>query len=70
MLIARCTGCDTPAHELEEYIVAAREFKMDVHDYIRKEEGTYNEKNGHILCTLCYVLAGCPSAPGEGWKAP
>lgn len=38
-------------------------------DYVWQEEGTLNPKNGHFLCTTCYIAAGMPSS-SQGWKAP
>jgi hypothetical protein len=67
-----CIGCGKRPGELEEYAHAARldnRFNGDVDAYVRAEEGTYNPKNGHFLCTICYVKQGMPSARG-GWKAP
>jgi predicted Fe-S protein YdhL (DUF1289 family) len=64
-----CIGCERTAGEIDEYIDAAADEEMSVEDYIRKEEGTYNKENGHFLCTVCYVKAGCPSGP-KGWTAP
>jgi len=64
-----CQGCNKPASELDEYKQAASEDDMDVNDYIRSEEGTYNPANGHFLCTPCYVEAGMPSS-SHGWVCP
>jgi hypothetical protein len=38
-------------------------------EYIQKEEGTYNPKNGHFTCDGCYIKLGMP-VTNEGWKAP
>lgn len=64
-----CTGCNLPVAKIEEYIEAAKDHEMEVNDYIREEEGTYNRLNGHFLCTECYINAGMPSS-GRGWVAP
>ena len=67
-----CVGCQKQPHEIREYFDAAAEepeFYENAADYVRKEEGTYNTKNGHFLCTDCYEKAGCPSTP-KGWIAP
>lgn len=66
---ALCTGCDKLATELDEYTGAAAEEEMDVDQYVREEEGTYNPANGHFLCTSCYIKAGMPSSD-QGWVAP
>jgi hypothetical protein len=44
--------------------------KMTADEIVIATDGTYNAENGHFLCTECYIKAGCPSAPGRGWKAP
>lgn len=64
-----CTGCNKPVAEIEEYIIAAEDAQMEVNEYVRQEEGTYNHANAHVLCTECYVEAGCPSS-AFGWVAP
>ena len=63
-----CVGCKKSPSEIEEYKEAAEESGMTPDAYVRIEEGTYNAKNGHFLCTSCYVEAGCPSSP-NGWVA-
>lgn len=66
-----CTGCGKHPEQLEEYIEAAEDYKMDVDEYVKKEEGTYNKVNGHFLCTPCYIDAGMPSLPSpKHWVAP
>jgi hypothetical protein len=41
----------------------------EVNRYVRNEEGTYNQDNGHFLCTDCYIKAGMPSS-SLGWVCP
>jgi len=38
-------------------------------EYVINEEGTYNPRNGHFLCSPCYIINGSPTEPG-GWKCP
>lgn len=64
-----CTGCNKHPEEIAEYAEAAADEEMDVDQYVREEEGTYNYENGHFLCTSCYVKAGMPSSD-RGWVAP
>jgi hypothetical protein len=64
-----CIGCNKQPHELNEYVDAAQECGLFPADYVRREEGTYNPRNGHFLCTFCYIKAGMPSSP-RGWIAP
>ena len=67
-----CTGCNKFAYEIEEYIELAKEEEMNVDDFVRSEEGTYNKENGHFLCTDCYIKAGMPANPypQPNWVAP
>jgi hypothetical protein len=64
-----CIGCGKRPAELEEYVEASGLEDMTPDAYVRREEGTYNEANGHFLCTPCYVRAGAPTSR-YGWKAP
>lgn len=64
-----CIGCNKTPTEIEEYVDAALEDETTPDQYVRTEEGTYNPKNGHFLCTSCYIKAGQPSSP-SGWRAP
>jgi len=65
-----CVGCNKTPQEISEYVEAAEQDGFDSADaYVRSEEGTLNTRNGHFLCTECYVNAGCPSSP-QGWVAP
>lgn len=66
-----CQGCKLEAKNIWEYIEAATDANMDVNEYVRQEEGTYNQKNGHFLCTDCYITAGMPSLPyPQTWVCP
>lgn len=56
----RCIGCNKNADELDEYIEIAKEEDMEVDDYVKSEEGTYNPSNGHFYCTSCYIEVGMP----------
>ena len=65
-----CTGCDTKPAQLSEYVDAAIEWNYkSAAEYVIGEEGTFNIKNGHFLCTPCYIKAGAPSGV-NGWVAP
>ena len=64
-----CIGCIRVPDEIYEYQSSANEMGVSPDAYVKQEEGTYNPKNGHFLCTKCYIGAGSPTSP-EGWKAP
>ena len=64
-----CTGCNRMPDEIYEYSKEATQSSLSPDEYVRREEGTYNQYNGHFLCTMCYIKAGAPSSPW-GWKAP
>jgi hypothetical protein len=66
-----CTGCNKRPDEIGEYVTSAKWDGITPDEYVRTEEGTYNSKNGHFLCTDCYIAADYPSKPGRGrWVAP
>jgi hypothetical protein len=64
-----CIGCYRLPNEISEYSKVSTQTKLEPDEFVKREEGTYNEENGHFLCTSCYIKAGQPSASG-GWKAP
>jgi hypothetical protein len=64
-----CIGCNKHPDEIEEYVEFAAMEEMTPDDYVRQEEGTYNQDNGHFTCTECYIKIGMPSSP-RGWVAP
>lgn len=64
-----CIGCNKHPEDLEEYVEMGKVEGMSPEEFVRTEEGTYNPKNGHFLCSPCYIKAGCPSSP-LGWVAP
>ena len=64
-----CVGCNKTPSEIPEYMGAADEEGITPEEYVRMEEGTYNPRNGHFLCTSCYIRAGEPSSP-NGWVCP
>ena len=47
----------------------AEEEGIPVEQYVWENEGTLNRKNGHFLCTQCYINAGMPTSP-QGWTCP
>ncbi len=68
-IIPICIGCNKTPNEIEEYIEMAIEEETTPDEYVKREEGTYNRKNGHFACTSCYCNMGMPSSP-KGWIAP
>lgn len=68
-IIPICIGCHKNPDQIEEYIEMGELEDMTPNNYVRAEEGTYNRKNGHFVCTDCYIEMGMPSSP-TGWIAP
>lgn len=64
-----CIGCIRVPEEIAEYRQDRTGSSLSPTEFVKREEGTYNRKNGHFLCTTCYIMAGSPSGP-NGWKAP
>lgn len=75
-----CIGCARRPYELDEYRDAIEDPEDpdqdpvtddDVRAYAILNEGTYNPKNGHFLCSPCYIANGMPSKPAPGrWVCP
>lgn len=65
-----CNGCGKNPEQIHIYVQMAQESGLtDANEYVWRDEGTLNRKNGHFLCDECYINAGQPSSP-RGWKAP
>jgi hypothetical protein len=57
-----CAVCKKDPDILPEYVdCAAEDGFQDVHAWVRLNEGTYNQSNGHFYCTDCYLELGCPN---------
>jgi len=68
----RCPYCNRTPAEIAEYVDPAKDIGLTPDDYVRQNEGTYNEKNGHFACTTCYIKIGMPANPYpmKNWVAP
>ncbi len=56
----KCVGCGKYPAELAEYVDAGAAEELSADDYVRENEGTYNQVNGHFYCTECYIADGMP----------
>lgn len=56
----RCRDCHKTPSQIDEYLIAAEDFKMSPEEYVRREEGTLNRETGQFFCTACYVTRGMP----------
>lgn len=57
----RCVGCRRKASQIDEYVTLAKDEGLtSAAEAVRREEGTFNRKNGHFYCTKCYIAAGQP----------
>lgn len=59
-MIVKCKGCGRTPDEISEYVSIAKCEKMTPEEFVREEEGTFNEKTGLFWCTSCYIKAGEP----------
>ena len=50
-----CVGCKQAPENIADVCAAAREEGMNPSDWVRAEEGTLNEENGHFYCTPCFL---------------
>lgn len=55
-----CVGCKREPKQILEYKAASDREGIAADEYVKREEGTYNRKNGHFWCTECYIEAGQP----------
>jgi len=58
-----CLKCGRTPDEIDEYVIFSREEGVTPVEYVKKEEGTYNEETGDFYCTDCYIAVGMP--PGK-----
>jgi hypothetical protein len=66
-----CIGCGKTPAELSDYTDLAAAVGMTPDDYVRAEEGTFNNANGHFACDTCYIRMGMPvGRNGRRWVAP
>lgn len=59
----KCFKCQREPEELIEYQDAASESGMNIRDYVKFEEGTYDPQTDYFLCTPCYINLDMPIMP-------
>lgn len=69
-----CITCARRPEEIDCYVWLTMEEEdvatdEKVRQFVINNEGTYNPRNGHFLCDICYIKNGSPSSP-SGWKCP
>ena len=58
----RCKGCGKTPNEINEYkVMAIDEGYESAEEFMKENEGTYNEETGYFYCTDCYIKAGMPN---------
>ncbi|MCP9209631.1 hypothetical protein [Streptomyces cucumeris] len=71
-----CIDCNKSPNEIPEYIEGARIEGVSPEEFVAADEGTYNRKNGHFLCTDDYIAREAKSGRrlvglnGAQWTAP
>jgi hypothetical protein len=57
-----CKGCKQHPNDIPEYVIEAKSYPQPFTpvDFVKEEEGTYNEETGQFWCTACYIKAGMP----------
>lgn len=58
--LPRCARCHKTPGEIHEYVVFSKEEGITPADFVRQNEGTYNDSNGRFWCTECYIALGQP----------
>jgi len=56
----KCKVCGREPKDIDEYIEAADDEEMKPDDYVRAEEGTFNDETELFYCTMCYIEIGMP----------
>ncbi|MBW2037426.1 MAG: hypothetical protein JRI41_08110 [Deltaproteobacteria bacterium] len=56
----KCRICGKEPKQIGEYIHAAEEEGISPEEYVREEEGTYNQFTELFYCTECYIKIGMP----------
>lgn len=65
-IVVRCVCCGKKPEEIAEYRDIARvEGYASAEEAVKRQEGTYNPRNGHFYCTSCYIKVGMPSGIAE-----
>lgn len=65
--MTRCFRCGRKPKDIPEYHDPDLGYTPEV---AARGDGTYNPETDTFACTECYVAIGCPSLPGQGWRAP
>jgi hypothetical protein len=53
-----CRYCEKHASEILEYRMFAAEEGISPEEYIKEQEGTYDEDSNTFVCTDCYIRRG------------
>ena len=56
----KCAVCGKTPEELMEYKIAAKAEGTTPSEFVRDNEGTYDEKYDLFCCTDCYIKIGQP----------
>lgn len=67
-----CIGCHRTPDEIQDIRIEAAGLGMTPEEWVREEEGTFNESNGHFACDDCYIEMGMPAVDARvgRWVAP
>lgn len=52
----RCRKCNKKAMDILEYKVESKTDNMPVEEWVKLNDGTYDEMTNTVVCTSCYVL--------------
>lgn len=56
----QCKCCGREPEEITEYVVSAADCGCTPNEYVKREEGTYNDRTQKFYCTRCYIDVGMP----------
>ena len=56
----QCKRCNRKPKDIIEYVVSAEDYGCTPNEYVKMEEGTYNDVTKKFYCTRCYISVGMP----------
>ncbi len=62
----KCKICKKEPKDIEEYVKRANLEGISPEEFVREEEGTFNDTSELFYCTKCYVKIGMPKGTAQG----
>lgn len=59
-MVIKCKKCNKSPNEIKSVVMGATLEMKDPEEYVKENEGTYNEQTGEFYCDDCYIKVGMP----------